>query len=291
MEKELKTILTEREYDVIIQRINGITLNEIGEKYCVTRERIRQIEKNSIRKVVNLLDVLEQIKSNTDRILRLIKRTSVMLYPDNPGDILSVKILRYEKEIYTLEQKHKYNKSCRHKSISEKEVSEKCNEVFDKIKKGIKLLDSEMRFADIDKRIQYDNIEGYIATRRQNIIVQAKAILRQAGRPLHYMEIHEYISKYYQPRSIESIHNALLIDDGIILAGNGLYALPEWGYSNDTVGDLIEKLLKVNKEMNVTQIKGEILSKKLVKPKTINQTLITDKRFKRIRRSVYSLSK
>ena len=51
-------ILTERESEVLQYRfgLNGkvpLTLSEVGQKYCLTKERIRQIEANALQKLRN----------------------------------------------------------------------------------------------------------------------------------------------------------------------------------------------------------------------------------------------
>lgn len=49
----LKSVLNDREYEVLIKRSQGLTLEEIGEGANVTRERIRQIESKALRKINN----------------------------------------------------------------------------------------------------------------------------------------------------------------------------------------------------------------------------------------------
>jgi RNA polymerase sigma-32 factor len=51
---EFKTTLNERELDIFESRIfseSPVTLQEIGEKYDISRERVRQVEKNIIKKM------------------------------------------------------------------------------------------------------------------------------------------------------------------------------------------------------------------------------------------------
>ena len=51
--------LKDRELDVLELRINNFTLEECGEKFGVTRERVRQIEKKAINKIKKTLDDLK----------------------------------------------------------------------------------------------------------------------------------------------------------------------------------------------------------------------------------------
>ena len=51
---EFKKNMTKRELEIFEQRIfsdNPITLQEIGDKYGISRERVRQVEKNIIKKI------------------------------------------------------------------------------------------------------------------------------------------------------------------------------------------------------------------------------------------------
>ena len=57
--------LTERESYIIVNRVmadNPETLQEIGDKYNITRERARQIEKQALKKVQLALPYLKQNK-------------------------------------------------------------------------------------------------------------------------------------------------------------------------------------------------------------------------------------
>lgn len=53
--KDMKELLTPREYKVIIMRFGFagrvMTLEEVGKKYKLTRERIRQIESKALKKL------------------------------------------------------------------------------------------------------------------------------------------------------------------------------------------------------------------------------------------------
>jgi RNA polymerase sigma factor (sigma-70 family) len=55
--------LTSREKDVVVGRIEGKTLEVIGEKFNVTEGRVRQIEKEALKKVDSKY-VQEELISN-----------------------------------------------------------------------------------------------------------------------------------------------------------------------------------------------------------------------------------
>lgn len=64
--------LTSKEKDVLIKRLKSFTLEKIGANYSITEGRIRQIEKNALRKVKSksvqqrlFEDKLRQVKKIT----------------------------------------------------------------------------------------------------------------------------------------------------------------------------------------------------------------------------------
>ena len=73
---ELKEILTEREFIVVMARTgfltgNSMTLEEVGEMFNVTRERIRQIESKAYRKARNVFKKYIKEDRNIEKGLRL----------------------------------------------------------------------------------------------------------------------------------------------------------------------------------------------------------------------------
>lgn len=54
----IKRILSESELDVFILRLKGGTLEDVGKEVHKTRERIRQIEQRSLKKIERVFDVL-----------------------------------------------------------------------------------------------------------------------------------------------------------------------------------------------------------------------------------------
>jgi RNA polymerase primary sigma factor len=53
---------TARERDMLEQRYQDKTLQEIGEQYHVTRERVRQIELKAMEKLLRRPDLLERLR-------------------------------------------------------------------------------------------------------------------------------------------------------------------------------------------------------------------------------------
>jgi RNA polymerase sigma-32 factor len=67
---EFRKKMTERELEIFDQRIfsdNPVTLQQIGDRYGISRERVRQVEKNVIKKMREYFkDKIPDFESYTD---------------------------------------------------------------------------------------------------------------------------------------------------------------------------------------------------------------------------------
>jgi len=58
LDQQLLDLLDDREKKIIYERIvNGKTLQQIGNKFGLTRERIRQIEADALRKMCRVVQI------------------------------------------------------------------------------------------------------------------------------------------------------------------------------------------------------------------------------------------
>ena len=77
LENDVFSILSEQEIDIIKKRfgigLNKETLEEIGKKYGVTRERVRQIESVIIKKIASIQKRNSKLSSLKKEILNLIE--------------------------------------------------------------------------------------------------------------------------------------------------------------------------------------------------------------------------
>ncbi len=75
----LLTNLTDKEKDVVTKRFGlGLpqkyTLEEIGQSYSITRERVRQIENLSVKKLKELRDLRDEIKEAENLVIQLLEQ-------------------------------------------------------------------------------------------------------------------------------------------------------------------------------------------------------------------------
>lgn len=118
-------------------------------------------------------------------------------------------------------------------------------------------------------------------------------ILRQAGKPLHFTEITEFINQAGFGRKVAypaTIHNELILDDRYVLVGRGIYALKEWGYQPGTVIDIVIDILSKS-EVNLTkeEIIERVLNQRIVRKSTILLALTNKEKIKKLADGRYAL--
>jgi hypothetical protein len=117
-------------------------------------------------------------------------------------------------------------------------------------------------------------------------------VLRESGKPLHFVDIsNEIVKAQFDRKSLnhQAIHNELIRNDEFVLIGRGIYALKEWGYSVGTVADIIISILQKHGSLSQDDIIAEVLKQRQVKPITIILNLKSKDTFTRIGRFQYAL--
>ncbi|MBT3704816.1 hypothetical protein HOG17_03480 [Candidatus Peregrinibacteria bacterium] len=123
---------------------------------------------------------------------------------------------------------------------------------------------------------------------------KAYIVLKKANKPLHFVEIANKITEAGFDKKVvttQAVHNELIRYEQFVLVGRGLYALKEWGYTEGTVADVIELLLKKKSPMTKQEIIEGVLKQRQVKKGTISLNLQKNPQFVRVGRAVYKLSK
>ncbi len=98
----------------------------------------------------------------------------------------------------------------------------------------------------------------------------AYVVLTRAKEPLHFREIAERIGEFsLRNVHVQTVHNELIKDERFVLVGRGLYALREWGYEPGFIRDVLVQLLNDRGPLTKEAIVEETLKKRQVKPGTI----------------------
>lgn len=124
---------------------------------------------------------------------------------------------------------------------------------------------------------------------------KAYLILKNAKKPLHFREIAKLIDESglhtkHSKSHPQTVHNELIKDARFVLVGRGIYALADWGYTAGTVKEVIQSVLAKNTApMSKEEIMKAVLAVRQVKPTTIAINLNTF--FQKTERGLYTTKK
>lgn len=333
--ENLLIVLNEKEKHIIERRFalhqtKKQTLEQIGQKFSVTRERIRQIEKNALKKLTrnaqntNLRTLNEYAKTVIAKhagIMTEEKLTATILNSlknISATEINELKLaLALDPDLEKISNTINYEPNWRLKTIPfqlvkevtqlgikalqangdvmsgpdlAKEVSTKLSE-----KKSPEFIANTM---EIDKRIKFTEKGIGLKTWRhinpRTLRDKIKFIFDRESKPLHFVKIANLISDSgFDKKTVntQAVHNELIRNDDFILIGRGIYALSKWGYKSGTVADVIEGILEGGKIMSREEIIKNVLKQRQVKTITIYLNLKNKSQFKRVGRDSYKLEK
>jgi len=296
------------------------TLSAIGRELRLSRERIRQIEKNSLRKLA-----IEFSKNNKNEATEVIN-----LFENSAGIVVDSKI---SNELVNLTYNHKFAKSYLKlifsimsetkkieensdlnsgwiltSKISKKKIQTICDKLIKHFKEyklpqtvddiiaevvGISTFSEELISSCIDlstKLVMAKNgmvgITSWPSVNPRNVKDKIYYVLKTAGRPLHFSEITSSIIalKFDNKKVVRAtVHNELIADKRFVLIGRGIYALREWGYSDGTVYDVIKNILSnATGPLSIGEIIALVNKSRKVKKNTIVINLQTKKEFAKV---------
>ncbi|MDD3190658.1 MAG: sigma factor-like helix-turn-helix DNA-binding protein [Candidatus Pacebacteria bacterium] len=270
---DMLKILSERQRNVIVKRYNldggGVqTLDKIGREYEITRERVRQIETESIGKLKENIGRFE-----LDRVFDFVKkiieenggligeeRLAHYLFVDETDKILNKQILVLVLDLDDAIQKSKEDPS--HKKFYFYETSG-----VDTFEKTLEIL--EEYFKDSRKSIDFDSL----------VDLARESVKKEGVNEFSHNSIRSYLDV-----------NKIILENIL-----GEWGHHKWPHINPkSVKDKAYLTLKKeNRPMHFTEITGKIndfwLSKKSTNSQTVHNELIKDGRFVLIGRGIYAL--
>ncbi len=325
-------LLTQKERFVIERRFNlddkeRATLEEIGNQYSVTRERIRQIEKNALNKLKRNLenaplsdisDAAYRFLSESGGVMVESKMISKLLNINSEYRMESLQlILSIDKRFKRIQNTVNFHPYLVFNELDEamlKQATKNATQVLKKNAetmtldalhkavngvKGINLeKDTFGSILEVDKvlKIVDEDRIGLVEWRHINprtLRDKIFYVLRSNKEPMHFVEISNKIIEFGFDKkkiNLQAVHNELIRHPDFVLIGRGIYGLAEWGYMPGTVADIIESLLKKNGEMSQDEIIAEVLQQRKVKPITIILSLKNKTQFLRVGRKQYALA-
>lgn len=330
--KRLLSALPERARDVIVNRYGlgdsakKMTLESIGKKYGVTRERVRQIENyalTSIRKsgayqkekpAFSELEILIGALGGVIAEDELLDHTSPDKGAQNQIHFLLVVGESFKKE--------KEDEQFKHRWYIDESLAAKVHDALRKLYKNLNDNDlvSELdiiaqflthvedvadhlkhesivrRYLNLSKTISKNPLGEWGLQTSPNIRAKgmrdyAFLVLRKHGSPIHFREVAKSIEKLFGRKAhVATTHNELIKDPRFILVGRGLYALAEWGYMSGVVKDVVRKVLEKNGPLTKEEIVSKVLKERYVKENTILVNLQNPKFFKKDKEGRYSVA-
>ncbi|MEO8637638.1 MAG: sigma factor-like helix-turn-helix DNA-binding protein [Candidatus Taylorbacteria bacterium] len=321
--KRLLSVLPDRAQEVIISRYGlgkdskRMTLEAIGKKYGITRERVRQIEnyalanirksdaygkeKAAFSELETLLDSLGGIVVE-DNLLNHISKDKGT---HNHLNLLLVLGDQFKKRKEDDHFKHRWHanhelaeqveESIRklYKNISTNDILseaevigaflEQCKEVSEKYKNE----EIVRRWLQISKKIVKNPLGEWGSSESPNIRTKgmrdyAFLVIRKHGSPIHFTQVAKNIQKLFNKKAhVATTHNELIKDPRFVLVGRGLYALAEWGYISGVVKDVIKKIIEKHGPLNKGEIIEKVMKERYVKENTIMVNLQNPKYFKK----------
>lgn len=331
IEGALKLIDQPREREIITRRfgLEGAkeTLEQIGERLDITRERVRQLEKAALIRlkiaaekgnIENLADIEKALIRNLAESGRISKtKTLAEKYFENSAENQEVSYILFLSEISSklvvVQENDKY-----HSAIANAEYGDerKIKTAIDEIVNIIKKQKSPMTLDELDAKLSYEHpsqieaiasvskllaslngiwgLEKWPSVNPKNIRDKIFVVLGAKKEPMHFSEIAEEIRKSDFSRkdvTTQAIHNELIKDKRFVLIGRGIYALDDWGFKKGTVADTIAAVLKeAGEPLYRDEIVKRVLEKRKVKETTVLLNLQSKKEFVRVAKATYTLA-
>jgi hypothetical protein len=320
--KVLVDSLPKRSKDVVTRRFgldgtDSQTLESIGQEYGITRERVRQIVNQSLKRI-RKSDVADEHLESFAQL-----RSAV----ENMGSLISEEDLLSELSQQEGEHNHYYfllhvspdfkrvksNSKYHHRwSLSDK-IADAVHNAIDALRKNLSKqeLVSEEKLLQMFRQNLAEHLDDHQdhddeALRRwlgiskeidsnplgewgpaSSPIVKLKGmrdyaylVLKKHGSPMHFTEVTAKIEELFGKSAHQATtHNELIRDSRFVLVGRGLYALKEWGYKEGVVRDVIADILQSEGPLPKEEIIERVLRERYVKPNTVSVNLQDQKHF------------
>ena len=300
------------------------TLEAIGERWNITRERVRQIEASAIE-AVRASKAFKEAKAAFDELARTIEAEGGILPEDHLLDALATDekgrnrfrfllvvgsaffrereteefFARWHVNHATAKKVHAALSSL-YSSLSDEEVLSE-SELFARFLKELKEVEAAYRDEEILKRwlslsknigknplAEWGKVSAP-AIRTKGIRDYAYLVIKRQGAPMHFRDVADAITSLFAKKAhVATTHNELMKDERFVLVGRGLYALSEWGYKPGVVRDVIREVLKKHGPLSRERVLEEVKKVRYVKDNTILVNLNDPKHFKRAKDGTYS---
>jgi len=328
--KKIISQLSPRTSDVIMSRF-GLTaegemktLEEIGKKYNITRERVRQIEDAALSSIKKS-SAYKAEQAVFDELKQLLRKLGSIvaeheLLPYVSKDKATQNHIHFFLTLGDTFKKHREDDSFHTRYSVDDEMTEKVHEALRKLYLGLKdedlVTETEMikrflehikdvadeyrdeeiirRWLSISKHVAKNPLGEWGKASSPNVRVRgvkdyAYLVMKRHGSPMHFKEVADSISKTFNKKiHYATCHNELIKDPRFVLVGRGMYALSEWGYKKGIAREVIADILKREGPLPKDEIVQKVNKERYFKKNTILVNLANTKYFKKGKNGLYS---
>ena len=270
--KKITSHLADRATDVIMNRFGltedgkSKTLEEIGKKYNITRERVRQVEDAAIKLIKkseaykNEQAVFDELKLLIHKMGSIVAEHDFLSYISKDKTtqnhihfflVLSDVFKKYREDEHfharysidnaTADRVHDalrklYAALKDEDLIPETEMIKKFLDQLKDVAEEYKNEEIAKRWLSISKTVAKNPLGEWGRASSHNIRTRgvkdyAFLVMRRHGSPMHFKEVADAVAKTFGKKiHYATCHNELIKDSRFILVGRGMYALSEWGY-------------------------------------------------------------
>lgn len=304
-----------------------VTLEAIGKRYGITRERVRQIENHALTSLKKS-PTFSQAEEAFHELERIIDSLGGIVCEDDLLNFIT-KDKSMQNHIYfllVLGDPFKFRKEddevnrcwyvdpqlanqvedalkTLYAGLSDEDLIPE-GEMIDRFLKELQTINDKhrsdevmRRWLRISKNLGKNPLGEWGPSKSPNVKTKgvrdyAYLAVKKHGSPLHFREVAGLIEKMFgRGAHVATTHNELIKDPRFVLVGRGMYALREWGYTTGVVRDVIREALRKHGPMTRDQIIKEVLKERHVKPGTIVVNLQNQKYFKRGKDGKFTLVK
>ncbi|MBI5005074.1 MAG: hypothetical protein HZC03_00460 [Candidatus Lloydbacteria bacterium] len=331
--KKFLAVLPERIRVVVSERFglgaDGTrkTLESIGQKYGVTRERIRQIEDFGL-KSIQKSDVYKNEQAVFDNLKEALMEYSGGVASESHFFDHISKDESTQNHLHLLLvlgepfEKKKEDDKFVHRWVVEQSIAKAVHDALDRLISGLNkddlITEEELmerfsghlgsvpaqyqneetvrRWLSLSKMIGTNPLGEWGVAASPNVNARgmrdyAFLVIRRHGSPMHFTEVAKEITKLFDKQAhTATCHNELIKDSRFVLVGRGLYALSEWGYARGIVRDVISDVLKEHGALSKEDIIDKVMQERYVKPNTIIVNLQNGTYFKKTKDGDYTLA-
>lgn len=327
--KNLLRALPERGQDVVISRYGlgketkKMTLEAIGKKYGITRERVRQIENyalSQIKKSKFYKDeqpIFAEIEQYIHSLGGIVSESDLLHHFSK--DKLVQNQIHFLLVVGEAFKKYKEDEEFHHRWHVDEKLADQIHNSLRKLYQSLaddaivpesdlvasflehlkevsdKYKNDEIirRWLSMSKIIAKNPLGEWGKASSSNIKAKgmrdyAFLILRKHGSPIHFREVAKQISQVFNKKAhVATCHNELIKDKRFVLVGRGLYALAEWGYVPGVVKDVIRDVLVKSGPLSKDEVVEKVMKERYVKENTILVNLQNPKYFKKNKEGQY----